>query len=567
MLERQRWYAIVLILGLLPTPCLAQRTAADLSSDPRVAWLRENVHSLRTINPADEDFDDFRALRRALGGVRVVLLGEADHGSGSDFLAKTRLVKFLHREMGFDVIAFESPMYDMMVAWNRLLAGTPPLEAFWLGASTWAGAVQMQPLIAYVTEHARSRRPLEIAGVDHQHQVASVFHFTNDLAAFLAARGVGGPLVDPGSPERAVLQNLSQVLSRYGVAPAPSATAVQAFLTAVDTSLAAVSAMPDPLSQQWAQILRNVACHTRFVWPQPEIGSCNRDQQMADNLVWLANDRYPGRKIIFWGGTAHAARIPKLALFGVPQRFGGDAPSTGYVVRDVLRSQSYVIATTSYSGRSSRPERVIAEDQDSSVAELEELLAATGLRHGLLDLQRAPPQSWLSGEFSARSVGHTMVAARWRDLVDALIFIREQEPRRNVAPPARDIEAVNDARQRSRRAFLNGDVDAYAASFTDDAVLMPAGAPPLKGRAALRTWLQHLREDSAFSNEATDVLDTIIVGDLAFDLYTATMMVSKGGSGATEERRRGMRLYKRHADGVWRIAQDTWSVTPSRVPR
>ncbi len=38
-------------------------------------------------------------------------------------------MKFLHQEVGFDVLAFESPMYDMTVAWDRLRTGTPPREA------------------------------------------------------------------------------------------------------------------------------------------------------------------------------------------------------------------------------------------------------------------------------------------------------------------------------------------------------------------------------------------------------------------------------------------------------
>lgn len=566
MFAPQRCCAILLLMALFPAPCLAQRTGSDLSGDPRVAWLRQNVHSLRTIDPADEDFSDLKALRPALDGVRLVLLGEADHGSGSDFLAKTRLVKFLHRKLGFDVLAFESPMYDMTVAWDRLRAGTPAYEAFWLGAGTWADAVQMQPLVSYVGKQARSKHPLEIAGFDHQHQVASLFYFTNDLAAFLEERGIGSRLVEPESPERAVLRDLSQVLSRYGVAPRPDTAAVRAFMAAVDKALAAVSTMSDSRGRQWAQNLRNVACYARFVWPELGIGSCNRDQQMAENLLWLANDRYPGRKIIVWAATLHTARIPKLSLFGIPDRWGGNAPSMGHYVGEALRSQSYVIAVTSYSGRSSRPDREIAVDQDS-LPELEELMAATGLRYGLLDLRGAAKGSWLRGEFPARPEEHKTISARWSDLLDALVFVRAQEPKRDANPPAA-AEAINDVRQRSRAAFLNGDADAYAAFFTDDTDFMPPGTLPLRGRAALRAWLQHIHEESAFSGGAMEILATVVVGNLAWDLYTATTMVSPKVRGeATEERRRGMHIYRREPDGGWRIAQETWNVIPSSAPR
>ena len=77
------------LLALLPAMGASQRAPQDLSGDPRVLWLRQNAHSIRSIDPADEDFKDLKPLRTSLKGVRMVLLGEADHRSGSDFLAKT----------------------------------------------------------------------------------------------------------------------------------------------------------------------------------------------------------------------------------------------------------------------------------------------------------------------------------------------------------------------------------------------------------------------------------------------------------------------------------------------
>ncbi len=164
MFQFQRVCYVMFLLALFPALGAAQVTPERLSADPRVAWLQDNVLPIRSIDPDDEDFTDLEPLRETLADVRLVLLGEADHQSGSDFLAKTRLVKFLHQELGFDVLAFESPMYDMKVAWDSLRTGTPPREALWLGASTWAGADQIQPLVAYLGEQARGRRPGEIPG-------------------------------------------------------------------------------------------------------------------------------------------------------------------------------------------------------------------------------------------------------------------------------------------------------------------------------------------------------------------------------------------------------------------
>ena len=558
MLQLQRAYYVMLLLALFPALGAAQGTPQDLSGDPRVAWLRENVLPIRSIDPDDEDFADLQPLRAALDGVRLVLLGEADHRSGSDFLAKTRLVKFLHRELGFDVLAFESPMYDMMVAWDSLRAGVPPREAFRLGAGTWAGATQMQSLVAYLDEHARGARPLEIAGFDHQHQVASLLHFADDLTGFLSERGVGGPLVNRESPEHGVLQGLAQVHYRYRLAPRPDVSARRAFLDALEESLVAVSAMRDERARQWAQILRSMACHTRFVLTHPDIGNCNRDKQMADNVLWLANERYPDRKIIVWSATAHAARAPLMSDFGVPARFGGGDPSMGQFIGEAFGSKSYVIGLTSYSGKARRE---IVPDQDP-LPEVEELIAAAGLDYGLLDLRRAAAKgSWAGGEFLARPIGHTTYPRVWSDALDALLFVREQEPRQEeqLATGA-DIEAINEVREREASAFLEGDSDGYVALFTDDCVVMPPNGPGIRGRAALRPWLEGVHEQFALSDGHTESEYIWVGGDWAWEFYAARMAVApRAGGEAAEERYRGMHIYRRQPDGTWRIAQDIWN--------
>lgn len=561
-LKFRRACYVVILVALLPGHGLAQDIPEGVSEDPRVEWLEENVIPIRSIDPDDEDFRDLEPLGEALDGVRLVLLGEADHGSGSDFLAKTRLVKFLHQELGFDVLAFESPMYDMTVAWQELRAGRSAHESFWLGAGTWGGWAQMQPLAAYLGEHARGTQPLEIAGIDHQHQLASTFHFAEDFAGFLSQRGLAGPFLDPDSPEHGVLRGFVQALYQYGVTPRPDGVSVQRFMTAVGESLEAVSAMADPEARQWAKILRSLECQARFVVRDPEIGTCDRSEQMAKNLLWLVNERYPDRKVIAWSATLHAARLSRMSDFGVPDHWGGAEPSMGHRIHEAIGAESYVIGMTSYGGRSGRPEREIVEDQHPR-PELEELMAAAGFDYGLLDLRHTPgKESWARGEFPARPHDHTTHSAVWSEALDAVLFIREQEPARPVEPPAADLEALRTLRDRQRAAYLGGDAEAYAAFFADDGIVMPPTGSPLRGRAAVRSWLDGVHQRFAVSGGDAEVLAEIVLGDQAWELYTAaTSLVSLAGGETTDERVRGVRIYRRQPDGTWQIAQDTWNTT------
>jgi erythromycin esterase len=403
-------------------PAVAGAWMAALSADPRVAWLRQNVTRVRSIDPRDTDFSDLEPLRDALQDVRIVLLGEADHASGSDFSAKSRLVMFLHRELGFDVLAFEAGLYDMGVAWDRLRAGVAPRQAFAEGAwGFWANSEQMQPLIEYVAGHAHGNRPLEIAGFDNQFSGQSSERFAADLADFLGKRGLAGPLGLPAAPNMHILESLSPNRV-WRLRELPDSTR-SAFLRGLDRTLTMVAALNDSTARYWTQVLRSTACHTRFLAPaagESASPGCSREQQMTENLIWLASQRYPGRKIIIWSATAHAARMPQL-----PAAAGEAGPSLGLRLYEQFGSKTYAIGVTSY--RSAQGQ--IVSDQHP-LPEFEELMAAAGFDYGFVDLRRARSgRSWIAGEFLARPIFQNTMLAVWSELLDALLFVREHQLR------------------------------------------------------------------------------------------------------------------------------------------
>lgn len=93
------------------TPTALGPEAAKPRTDQRLKWLQEHSAAVSSIDPSDTDFSDLMPLAAAIGPARVVLLGEQTHGDGARFLAKTRLIRFLHEIMGFDVLAWKADMY------------------------------------------------------------------------------------------------------------------------------------------------------------------------------------------------------------------------------------------------------------------------------------------------------------------------------------------------------------------------------------------------------------------------------------------------------------------------
>jgi erythromycin esterase len=403
-------------------PALVRARAAALAADPRVAWLRENAHALRSIDPADDDFSDLEPLRATLADARLVLLGEVDHYSGTDLEARSRIVRFLHRELGFDVLAFEAGMYGMAVADEAMGAGSPPRDAFALGAwPFWSQAAQMQPLIEYVGSTVHTDRPLRLAGFDIQFvRPGAAEGFAQDVAAHLSSRGINSPLADTTSAEWQVLHSLGMMLYRTGQATPPDTAVRSSFLAALDHVVGQLHDSYQADSRPWARILRSAGTEARFNFARADgvslwEASRLRNDAMAENLLWLATERFPERRIIAWAGNAHVMRLAEIPLAG------GVGPSMGLRIGEALGEASFVIAATSFEGVP------FARDQHP-LPDFETLMAEAAYDYGIVDLRAgAVAGHWTGGSFLARPLTRQVEEAVWSDAADALLFIRRHE--------------------------------------------------------------------------------------------------------------------------------------------
>lgn len=113
------------------------------------------------------DFKDLTALRESLKGVEIIALGEQSHGLGEVFNAKTELVKFLHKELGFDLVLFESGYGDGALAWERLDSLSPLAFTNSFSSNHYYNSEEILTLVTYVKSQKQS---LKINGFDCQPQ-------------------------------------------------------------------------------------------------------------------------------------------------------------------------------------------------------------------------------------------------------------------------------------------------------------------------------------------------------------------------------------------------------------
>jgi erythromycin esterase len=114
-----------------------------------------------------EKFENLSTLKKVLKDVEIIALGENTHGLGEVFAAKTELVKFLHQELGFDLILFESGYGDAALAWEQLDSLTTKEFTSVFSSNFYYNSEEIENLVSYVK--SKSGR-LKIQGFDCQPQ-------------------------------------------------------------------------------------------------------------------------------------------------------------------------------------------------------------------------------------------------------------------------------------------------------------------------------------------------------------------------------------------------------------
>jgi erythromycin esterase len=430
-------YAVVVIVVIIIAVCLAVKLAEKNENDNMVdstengnglaGWL----HNITSVS--DEDFSDLKPLGSVLesAGANIVYLGESTHGDGKTFLLKGRIVRYLHQELGFNTLVWETGMIDCYLANQQLLnlSSTDRTdeqvvqnifrENFGL-SPFWSNVTQTQPIFQYLANVSGSNHSMELVGFDiFGKGNSSPFEMYSGIKTFLDK--ALPPSVMPGQEYFDILQNVINILFLK-----PSAEEIVFFYETLNSTMANLTAEPSapgvnrdiPDYPFWVQLYSNARslADWQFNDPPSDIEGANiRDLQMANNTLWwsqstnftqgLKSGESKRRKMVVWTHNMHAARNLNVVVDPTISTCYGTDPCdmipSGDHVKRALGSEVYSIGSTAHSGTSGYPDYYPLYYPVSPTGSLEASIHGYSFPVAAFgDLQNSSRPSWATGNLT-----------------------------------------------------------------------------------------------------------------------------------------------------------------------
>jgi uncharacterized protein (TIGR02246 family) len=113
-------------------------------------------------------------------------------------------------------------------------------------------------------------------------------------------------------------------------------------------------------------------------------------------------------------------------------------------------------------------------------------------------------------------------------------------------------------------AFNDGDADAAAETWADDSKQLAPGAPPAVGRDAIRESIRGVQQMSP--QLELQSVDVLVEGNVAIETGTWSVKLQTP-DGRVEDGGPAVRVWRRGADGVWRLYRDIWNSEQRTEPR
>lgn len=378
------------------------------------------------------DFDEFESLeqlKEKLEGVEIIALGENTHGLGEVFKTKAEIVEFLHKELGFSMVLFESGFGDGALSWEKIESLSAREFMFSFTSNSYYHCEELLPFFEYVKSKSDTDDSLQLQGVDCQPQqhylrkrlseiilpvdremaseVSVNFRDFNKLYQYehdgdsLGFHNQRDRFVDFLNAYESLLKENSKKVKSAGVSQQEMEIIYRTF-------------------ENFRETYGSMTMGGMMGWPQ---AYDLRDRSMFENVKWIKEDN-PGKKLIIWAQNSHIENAPKPDY---------TVNWMGHYLKKEFGAQYYSIGTMVYSGNNQNYNQVMEFEHDNPDF-LAYHLNKFNKDRFLVDLRSHKKDDFTGESHMGMESGGATASFIAKDRFDGLLFIKKSDVPTKIEP-------------------------------------------------------------------------------------------------------------------------------------
>lgn len=400
----------ILILNAVIYQEIPENTGKELLSE-----VTRYQHPIKSISIHDTDFSDLQIFDSILKGNKVLMLGENIHTDGQTFKAKSRLIRYLHEKMGYNVVLYEAGQYDSWIMNQEMMTHKMNIRSESIGGlglfDFWWANEETKPLIHYFQKTKTGKNPISLGGFDIQmsgnvlsdQRPRLIKDFLNRNKISIASFPIFNKNID----------NLDYFIYDHYVNKRLNEKQKKQFLDEIKKlEISALELNKNDENTIYARFFNDMRNNYIKSWKfrAGSMPSMNfRDSLMAKNLIYQIDSVYKDQKIMVWCANIHT----------FADRYSKNYLPLGAYIKKKYRKASYMLDFSSY-GRQDTP-NIISEKPGKFA--IENIFHNTQRPYFFIDLRGIPESSLLKKEFVSTLNQGADEKRKWSNLVDGIFYI------------------------------------------------------------------------------------------------------------------------------------------------
>jgi erythromycin esterase len=378
------------------------------------AYIRSNTVSIENSNSEY----DFHEIAKSIKDKRFVFLGEQHHGDLTTFQLKSKLVKYLHDSLGYNILAFEGDFFALNYQNDTINFDSRDLRFYKYNIMpVWSECSFFDKFVNEEFINQSLEKPkLKLVGFDCQPSGALTYK--------LMPHYLKGVIQNYNIDKKMFLDKLNSLMDSLFWTYRMDSNQCYRLINFCDEIIDSIG-MGNIQRFDLLNILnikhRGESLLLRY--QRSDYESNVRDIRMAENLKYLTSERYKNEKFIIWAHTLHVIDLPESRKDGhkwknMAQYFFDDS---------LMKAQSHIIIFTSKKGHFALIEDPVLEIKNCEKKSFEDFVP-NKIKFGFIDFGKYNKDPKTPEKFVFRGIIHKCYEMKFKGAFDGLIYIKTMYP-------------------------------------------------------------------------------------------------------------------------------------------